>query len=145
MKGEASAVEGFYIRLQHVPREAFSPHTSAISTPGALQGLPGGVGGLGQLRSEFSVSGIHQQNAVSRSLFHDDLEGNSSVVTVLNAGTGLSSYVLQGLHNYRAYTLFMVPFFDTFEGRPSNSKAFVTPVAGELRFDIVTNRPSNLN
>lgn len=57
--------------------------------------------------------------------------GNSTVVTVLNAGPGASSYVLHGLYHYRAYTVFLVPFFKTFEGHPSNSRSFETPEAGE--------------
>ena len=121
MKGEPAAVEGFYIRLQHIPRDAIHPHTSAISTPGARHGS---VGRMSTGRHEVS-------SYPDRTQVPDDLESNSSVVTVLNAGSGLTSYILQGLHNYRVYTIFLVPFYDTFEGRPSNSRTFLTPVAGE--------------
>ncbi|XP_050733217.1 roundabout homolog 2-like isoform X2 [Eriocheir sinensis] len=60
-------------------------------------------------------------------------ESNSTVVTVLNAGPGAASYVLHGLHLYRAYTVFLVPFYKTFEGRPSNSLSFFTPEAAPTR------------
>ncbi|KAK8388085.1 hypothetical protein O3P69_020165 [Scylla paramamosain] len=60
-------------------------------------------------------------------------ESNSTVVTVLNAGPGAASYVLHGLHHYRTYTVFLVPFLKTFEGRPSNSLSFITPEAAPTR------------
>ena len=123
MKGDPSSVEGFYIRLQHGSRDANSPQTSAISTPGALHGVQ--TGPSRDTAAAFDGDSLD--------------EGSSAVVTVLNAGSGLSSYILQGLHNYRAYTVFLVPFFDTYEGRPSNSLTFVTPIAGNSFFNGLIN------
>ncbi|XP_068207624.1 LOW QUALITY PROTEIN: protein sax-3-like [Palaemon carinicauda] len=55
--------------------------------------------------------------------------GNFTVVTVVNAGGGASSYVLHGLYHFRSYTVFLVPFYKTFEGAPSNSRTFLTSEA----------------
>ncbi|KAG7177785.1 putative roundabout 3-like, partial [Homarus americanus] len=104
MSGEASTVEGFYIRLHHVSRD-HHPSPAQVTAAGVkprIKGLPPPL--LSQA-------------------------GNSTVVTVLNAGPGASSYVLHGLYHYRTYTVFLVPFFKTFEGHPSNSRTFETPEA----------------
>ncbi|XP_050485640.1 protein sax-3-like isoform X2 [Bombus huntii] len=46
------------------------------------------------------------------------------MVTVLNAGA--TSYVLTNLNKYTRYEFFLVPFFKTIEGRPSNVKLAIT-------------------
>lgn len=46
------------------------------------------------------------------------------MVTVLNAGA--TSYVLTNLNKYTRYEFFLVPFFKTIEGRPSNVKLATT-------------------
>ena len=46
------------------------------------------------------------------------------MVTVLNAGA--TSYVLTNLNRYTRYEFFLVPFFKTIEGRPSNVKLATT-------------------
>nr|XP_053630898.1 roundabout homolog 2-like [Cherax quadricarinatus] len=105
MSGEGSTVEGFYIRLHHVSRE-HHPSTAQVTAAGAKPRPKAWV--MPRTAGE---------------------TGNSTVVTVLNAGPGASSYVLHGLFHYRAYTVFLVPFFKTFEGHPSNSRTFETPEA----------------
>lgn len=46
------------------------------------------------------------------------------MVTVLNAGA--TSHVLTSLNKYTRYEFFLVPFFKTIEGRPSNVKLITT-------------------
>lgn len=46
------------------------------------------------------------------------------MVTVLNAGA--TSYVLTNLNKYTRYEFFLVPFYKTIEGRPSNVKLCTT-------------------
>ena len=110
MEGQVSAVEGLYIRLHHIARA----------------------------RDDDSDS---SQNDVTASLTVPDRilkgEGNSSVVTVLNAGPGASSYALQDLYYFRKYTVFLVPFHKSHEGKPSNSRTFVTPEAGKNQFKSI--------
>ncbi|XP_071518345.1 roundabout homolog 2-like [Panulirus ornatus] len=104
MTGEGSSVEGFYIRLHHTSRD-FHPSPARVTAAGAKPRVKGA-----------------QRPPLGE-------PGNSTVVTVLNAGPGASSYVLHGLYHYRAYTVFLVPFFKTYEGHPSNSRSFETPEA----------------
>lgn len=46
------------------------------------------------------------------------------MVTVLNAGA--TSYVLTNLKKFMRYEFFLVPFYKTIEGRPSNVKLVIT-------------------
>lgn len=59
------------------------------------------------------------------------------MVTVLNAGA--TSYVLTNLNKYTRYEFFLVPFFKTIEGRPSNVKLATTLE------DIPSGAPENVH
>ena len=61
------------------------------------------------------------------------LSGGSSiqVATVLGAG-GSSSHLLRDLSLNTRYTFFVVPFWSTMEGTPSNSHTLTTPQDGEF-------------
>ncbi|KOC68791.1 Roundabout like protein 2, partial [Habropoda laboriosa] len=59
------------------------------------------------------------------------------MVTVLNAGA--TSYVLTNLSKYTRYEFFLVPFFKTIEGRPSNVKLATTLE------DIPSGAPENVH
>ncbi|XP_066603914.1 roundabout homolog 2-like isoform X2 [Prorops nasuta] len=59
------------------------------------------------------------------------------MVTVLNAGA--TSYVLTRLKKYTKYEFFLVPFYKTIEGRPSNVKLAMTLE------DVPTGAPENVH
>lgn len=59
------------------------------------------------------------------------------MVTVLNAGA--TSYVLTNLKKYTRYEFFLVPFYKTIEGRPSNVKLVTTLE------DVPTGAPENVH
>jgi len=44
------------------------------------------------------------------------------MLTVLNAGSGASSCKVDGLLKYTTYEFFIVPFYKSVEGKPSNSR-----------------------
>ena len=52
------------------------------------------------------------------------------MVTVLNAGS--SSYVLSDLKKFTKYEFFLVPFYKSVEGPPSNSKIAQTLEDGKF-------------
>lgn len=54
------------------------------------------------------------------------------MVTVLNGGA--SSYVLTDLRKYTKYEFFLVPFYKSVEGPPSNSQSAQTLEDGILLF-----------
>ena len=193
MKGHASYVEGFYIRLHHIARNdpvleertvggrhsdalrrASSGGRSGLSTRGVAankknflplqkeltEGSGASSGGIG---SGSSSTGDNKKKSSSDMFFQSlpsdtpgsklsillpssvySSSGNSSVVTVLNAGPGASSYVLHGLYHYRAYTIFLVPFFSTMEGQPSNTRSFLTSEAGKILFLCVLETSLNI-
>ncbi|XP_039438297.1 roundabout homolog 1-like [Culex pipiens pallens] len=51
----------------------------------------------------------------------EDFERTYKMLTVLNAGS-VSSCTVSGLHKFREYEFFIVPFYKTVEGKPSNSR-----------------------
>ncbi|XP_065081068.1 roundabout homolog 2-like [Ochlerotatus camptorhynchus] len=51
----------------------------------------------------------------------EDSERSYKVLTVLNAGS-VSSCTVSGLHKFTEYEFFIVPFYKTVEGKPSNSR-----------------------
>lgn len=59
------------------------------------------------------------------------------MVTVLNAGA--TSYVLSNLKKFTRYEFFLVPFYKTIEGRPSNVKLATT------QEDIPSGAPENVH
>jgi roundabout axon guidance receptor 2 len=59
------------------------------------------------------------------------------MVTVMNAGA--TSYVLTNLKKYTRYEFFLVPFYKTIEGRPSNVKLVMT------QEDIPSHPPENVH
>lgn len=61
-----------------------------------------------------------------------DLSGGSqkyNMVTVLNAGA--NNYVINNLKKFTKYEFFLVPFYKTVEGQPSNSQTIQTLEDGE--------------
>lgn len=52
------------------------------------------------------------------------------MVTVLNAGA--TSYIVNNLKKYTKYEFFLVPFYKTVEGQPSNSQSVQTLEDGEF-------------
>lgn len=58
--------------------------------------------------------------------FRDISSGGNkyNIATVLNAGA--TSYTVTNLRKYTKYHFFLVPFFKTVEGQPSNSKVVQT-------------------
>ncbi|CAN8014283.1 unnamed protein product [Ixodes persulcatus] len=65
--------------------------------------------------------------------FRDVSEGlqRYNMVTVLNGGA--SSYVLNDLRPYAKYEFFLVPFYKSVEGPPSNSRSVQTLEDGERK------------
>lgn len=66
-----------------------------------------------------------------------DLSGGSqkyNMVTVLNAGA--TSYVVANLRKYTKYEFFLVPFFKSVEGQPSNSKIVQTLEDSKYKLNI---------
>ncbi|XP_046817776.1 roundabout homolog 2-like isoform X2 [Vespa crabro] len=59
------------------------------------------------------------------------------MVTVFNAGA--TSYVLTNLEKYKRYEFFLVPFYKTIEGRPSNVKLAITLE------DVPSSAPENVH
>jgi roundabout axon guidance receptor 2 len=61
-----------------------------------------------------------------------DVSGGSqqyNMVTVLNAGS--TSYTVANLRKFTKYEFFLVPFFKSIEGQPSNSKYVQTAEDGK--------------
>lgn len=61
----------------------------------------------------------------------EDFERTYKMLTVLNAGS-VSSCTVSGLHKFREYEFFIVPFYKTVEGKPSNSRIARTLEDGEF-------------
>lgn len=59
------------------------------------------------------------------------------MVTVMNAGA--TSYVLTNLKKFTRYEFFLVPFYKTIEGRPSNVKLAMT------QEDVPSGPPENVH
>lgn len=62
-----------------------------------------------------------------------DLSGGSqkyNMVTVLKSGA--TSYLVSNLKKYSKYEFFLVPFYKTVEGQPSNSQSVQTLEDGKL-------------
>lgn len=57
------------------------------------------------------------------------------MLTVLHGG-GASACTIEGLDEYSEYEFFLVPFYKTVKGRPSNSKKATTLEDGECNLDI---------
>lgn len=60
--------------------------------------------------------------------------GTYKMLTVLNGG-GASACTIGGLNKYSEYEFFLVPFYKTVEGRPSNAKRSKTMEDGKLFMD----------
>lgn len=60
-----------------------------------------------------------------------DNEASIKMLTVLNAGSGASSCKISGLEKFTTYEFFIVPFYKSVEGKPSNSKISRTLEDGE--------------
>lgn len=61
-----------------------------------------------------------------------DMSGGSqkyNMVTVLNAGA--TSYIITNLRKFTKYEFFLVPFYKSVEGQPSNSKNVQTMEDGK--------------
>lgn len=63
----------------------------------------------------------------------EEIEASIRVLTILNAGSGISSTRITGLEQFAIYEFFIVPFYKTVEGKPSNSRQTRTLEDGELR------------
>lgn len=102
-------------------------------------------GADGSEPAESSVEGLHlwyrQERNSGKNNFAGELSeeedgGNGSafrVIPILHSGgsTG-SSYVLSNLTPSSRYFVFLVPFYRTVDGRPSNSQTFTTLEAGKF-------------
>lgn len=55
------------------------------------------------------------------------------MLTVLNGG-GASTCTITGLQKYTRYEFFIVPFYKSVEGKPSNSRVARTLEDGKLHF-----------
>lgn len=53
---------------------------------------------------------------------HDNELPSYKMLTLLNAGGGASSCTINGLMKFTTYEFFVVPFYKTVEGKPSNSR-----------------------
>jgi roundabout, axon guidance receptor 2 len=58
------------------------------------------------------------------------------MLTVLNAGNGASSCKIGGLKKFTTYEFFIVPFYKTVEGKPSNSRTAKTLEDGTYFFPL---------
>jgi roundabout, axon guidance receptor 2 len=63
----------------------------------------------------------------------EEIESSIRVLTILNAGSGISSTRIAGLDQFSTYEFFIVPFYKTVEGKPSNSRTTTTLEDGEFR------------
>ncbi|KAG5676557.1 hypothetical protein PVAND_006381 [Polypedilum vanderplanki] len=69
----------------------------------------------------------------------DNHQGSYKMLTILNAGSGgASSCKISGLQKFTTYEFFIVPFYRTVEGKPSNSR-----IARTLE-DVPSEPPSNM-
>lgn len=74
---------------------------------------------------------VTQQNSHSNTI----LCLNGSLTNVDNSGS--SSYILSGLMTYTQYDIFLMPFYKTLLGKPSNMMSGFTDEGGELySFDV---------
>lgn len=78
------------------------------------------------INAEDYVEGIYLRYC---SLGNERKGKDYDIVTVLNAGA--TSYTVTGLQKYSRYNFFLVPFYKTVEGRPSNSRIIQTLEDGE--------------
>jgi roundabout, axon guidance receptor 2 len=60
---------------------------------------------------------------------------NYAMITVLNSGA--TSYVVRQLKEFTKYEFFLVPFYKTVEGQPSNSRTVQTIEDGELKLILI--------
>ena len=72
---------------------------------------------------------IYARNVDDSSLPHNDEQQSTlnsyKMLTILNAGNGnggVSSCKINGLQKFTMYEFFIVPFYKTVEGKPSNSR-----------------------
>lgn len=70
----------------------------------------------------------------ARNIDENSIEFRSSYksLTILNAGSGISSCKVTGLNKNTLYELFIVPFYKQVEGKPSNSIISRTLIDGEF-------------
>lgn len=67
----------------------------------------------------------------------EEIDASIRVLTILNAGSGISSTRITGLDQFAIYEFFIVPFYKTVEGKPSNSRQTRTLEDGEFAAFIV--------
>lgn len=56
------------------------------------------------------------------------------MLTVLNGGNGASACTITGLMKYTLYEFFIIPFYKSVEGKPSNSRTARTMEDGKYYF-----------
>lgn len=89
------------------------------------------------MQFSFQIQGAEEHVEGFYIRFRDLSSGSQkyNMVTVLNGGA--SSYVLTDLRKYTKYEFFLVPFYKSVEGPPSNSQSAQTLEDGILLFVIV--------
>lgn len=90
--------------------------------------------------ADSSVEGLHiwyRPTVGKNSSSSDGGEGSSNlfrVIPTLHSGTSTGSYVLSDLMPSTSYLFFLVPFYRTVDGRPSNSQTLTTLESGILLY-----------
>jgi hypothetical protein len=71
---------------------------------------------------------------------HQPFLNSYKMLTILNAGNGgISSCKISGLQKYTTYEFFIVPFYKTVEGKPSNSRVSQTSEDGKINLCKINN------
>ena len=74
---------------------------------------------------------IYARNVFDSSPDNKEQTSLYKMLTILNAGSGVSSCQISGLQKFTTYEFFIVPFYKAVEGKPSNSRIARTLEDGE--------------
>lgn len=138
-------VEGFYIYARQLPNPASNnvlpttPNSNPLlASPGAAlassASASASASALISTKPNIAAAGkrdaMDSSSASSSSQQRERYSTKYRMLTILNGG-GASSCTLTGLLQYTLYEFFIVPFYKSVEGKPSNSRLARTLEDGE--------------
>lgn len=130
-------VEGFYIYARQLPNPAANnampttPNSNPLlASPGAaLASSSSSASASALISTKPNIAAAGKRDAMestgssssSSALQQEKYSTKYRMLTILNGG-GASSCTLTGLLQYTLYEFFIVPFYKSVEGKPSNSR-----------------------
>lgn len=145
-------VEGFYIYARQLPNPITNSLTananpllasstsaavsaSASASASALISTKPNIAAAGKRDAMDGHEAQAQAQAQSQSQIQSAYSSKYRMLTILNGG-GASSCTLTGLVQYTLYEFFIVPFYKSVEGKPSNSRLARTLEDGEYLMSV---------